>query len=254
MRRFLFSLLTLALCITSFGKDKGKHMALTDGLIAHWGFEHDPIIYGVWDNVPPHRNNLVASNFPSQPSPLVNGKLGKAIETDGGGMFSLPSSSAGVSHQGNPFTVAFWFKPTALNEGAVVAVNNEWNVTTPQSAGSFYFQIEIDGKQVPVTSVPLVVGEWYHVCFGWYDHNGSFVWAVVNLSDRVRGPHVLSGPTLGPFLIGGGSAPGVHDDFAIWRRALSAQEIRALYNHGKGLPFEEWDKATACPPAINCCD
>lgn len=254
------TLLLALFCFTLTAKDKEKHkgkMALKDSLVAHWGFKDDPALYPIWDNAWPHNNTMQAVGFDpalTPPGSLVTGRVGKAIEVDGGQFFRIAAGNAGVSHQGNPFTVAFLFQPSALNQGAVIAANNEWSISTPLNSGIFYFEIIIDGKTLPVTSAPLVAGQYYFLAFGYRAGDANEVWASVNLGERFTSIHTLSGPSISAFLISGGGAPGIHDDWAIWRREVPASELSHIYNDGDGLEFSEWDKSAKVCESIPCCD
>lgn len=253
-------LLALFCTFTLTAKDKEKHkMALKDSsLVAMWQFKDDPALYPVWDSAWPHANTMQAVGFDpalTPPGSLVDAKVGKGILVDGGQFFRIAAGSAGVSHQGNPFTVPLWFKPTQLNQGAQLIANNEWSIVTALDTGVFYFELTIDGKILPVTNVPLVVGKFYFLAFGYREEGTiSEVWASVNLSERVTSAHTLGGPSISAFLVGGGGAPGIHDDMAIFRRTLSANELKTLYNGGNGLPFDEWDAAPKPCRSITCCD
>lgn len=264
----IFFLLPLSVCCL-LAKDKPKHkMALKDNLVAAWLFEHDPLTIPEVFDASHSGNNLRAVGYNVVGDYVVPGKVGNAVSTDGGTFFSLPSSGpvttpgqprrTGVSHQGGEFTVAFWFQPTELNQGAVLAVNNEWSISTPYNSPDFYFEIGIGVRLLPVPAVPLVVGEWYLVMFGQSEPEAalSHIWAGVWTTGQTAGVKSLepmNGSNIGPFLIGGGSGPGLLDDFFIWRRALTDAERNEIWNDGDGLAFEEWDAVTPCRE-ITCCD
>lgn len=261
----LIILLLTCLCLA---KDKPKHhhkMALTDDLVAYWGFEHDVALFGGWDSVWPHSNTLVAVNFDaSLPASerLVKGivpidrwgHLGNAVRTPGivGSVALQPSSNSGISHQGGPFSVVFWYKPTTLEApGEVLGGIGEWWVIRDTSGGSVFlsFLIDVSGANtiLNVVNVPLVLGEWYFVAFGW--DGSSRAWATVNLQSGVTADAAAYSPSSHvPFFWGN----NIFDDVAIWRRSLSDSELRKIYNRGKGLSFSEWEEAPC--GAITCCD
>jgi hypothetical protein len=230
-------------------------MALKNQLPAYWDCEQDPALgFQIWDQSG-NGNHLRPQPLAVSQPVLVTGKIGNGVQCSGGAQLKL-QSNAGISHQGGPFTVSLWLQPTVLTTPLPILgdTEGEWLVQMEQSGGDHYLRVRIepDGRDatVDVTSVPLVAGNWYHVCFGWYDDNGSFAWATVNLSERVRA--ALSGPlvtTLNPPLF----QSAEFDEVAIWRRSLTAKEIRTIYNHGDGLPFSEWDNIEPCR-AIPCCD
>lgn len=251
----LLTLVLLPFCANA--KDKAKHkMALKDSLAAYWNFEQNPALgFEIWDQT--HNGNHLRpqSLAASQPT-LVPGKIDNGTQIINGAQLKLQSNS-GISHQGNSFTVCGWFQPQLLTTPLPILgdTEGEWLVQMEVSGADHYlrFRIEPDGRDatINITDVPLIIGQWYFIAFGWYDHSGSFAWASVNLSDKVRTE--LSAPlvtTLNPPLFQGES---VFDEIGIWRRALTAQEIREIYNDGDGFPFEEWDVVTPCRE-ITCCD
>lgn len=256
--RFLIILLSIVLfgCNTT-AKPKYK-MALKDNLIAYWNFEQDPALgYSIWDQSG-NSNNLTAYGNPI----LVDGKLGKALQFNGVDQWLSTASNAGFSHDGGEFTAFLWFKPLMLAHQKTIATTTEWGVGTTLSAGNYYVSIAVEDETVVITDVPLEVGKWYLIALGWYGienaaARGQFVWGTVNLSDRVRELQTGLTPAPGPFSIAGTAASGwanaIIDDVAIFRRFVSAQEVRAIYNHGEGLAFEEWDAVAECK-AIPCCD
>lgn len=256
MSRILVFLLLSSFCLTA--KDKPKHkMALKDDLAAYWNFEQDPDLgFSIWDQTH-NGNHLITFStiHASQPS-LAPGKIGNGIQCIDGAKLKL-ASNAGISHQGGPFTVSLWVQPKVLTTSLPILgdTEGEWLVQMEATGADHYLRVRIepDGRDATInfTGVPLVAGEWYYVCFGWYDNNGSFAWASINVQPRMR--TALTGPlitTLNPPLFQGDS---VFDEIGIWRRTLTDQEIRAIYNHGDGLPFDDYDPLHPCRE-ITCCD
>jgi hypothetical protein len=259
MRVFLLAFLALALPFIGTAKPKHKKMALRGNLTAYWPMQHDPALFTVWDKVWPHANKLTAANFdPSLPvsERLVVAKIGKGILCDGGSQSLQMSSSAGVSHQGNPFTVAMWirFESIGLSLGASVAANSEWSVTTYDDSGVLRWEVTIDGKTIPVSNAAIEPGLWNFLAFGYRVTDvGGRVWASVNMAPAITGIHTLGAPVVGPFIIGGNGTHCTFDDAMVWRRDVGAFELSAIYNDGDGLPFDEWDTVSPCA-SITCCD
>lgn len=246
----VFLIVVYSLCADARPHKQHK-MAPKDELLAYWNMEQNPVLFQIHDQSG-NGNHLTGSAG----AILTEGKIGNAVEVGGGSTLKL-ASNAGVSHQGGRFTVAFWFKPTVLTTPLPIAGDPEgqWIVQMEASGPNFFLRARINPDDidatVDITAVPLVVGEWYWVALGWYDNNGSFAWATVNLSDRVRvaaaGP--LAEPTNPPIFWN----PNIFDEVAIWGRNVPADELRAIYNKAKGLPFEEWDAPDDCRK-IDCCD
>lgn len=231
-------------------------MALTDNLVAYWNMGQNPELFPVHDQTG-NGNNLIGYNSPL----LVTGKLDNAIQFDGVNQFLSIASNSGFSHQGGEFTFFLWFKPEALAHQKVIATTTEWGVLMLLSGGNYYISVDIENETVIVTDVPLIVGEWYFIALGYREVNiadRSYVWASVNLSDRVREYQTGLTPAANVFSIAGTAAigwiSGVFDDAAFFRRSLTAQEIRAIYNNGDGLPFEDYDAPPIPCRKISCCD
>lgn len=248
MRILFFLLMLLAFGATA---KPNKRMALKDNLAAYWSMSQNPILFPVHDQSG-NGNHLTGFNGPS----LTTGKLGQAIEFNGVNQYLAIESNSGFSHQGNDFTAFVWFKPLTLVDGAVVATSTEWGIGVKLSGGNFYVNGAIEDEDMTVTDVPLEVGNWYFIVLG-YNSSDGYVWASVNASPRVQ--ELQNGLTPSPsgFSMAGSAFIGwahcVIDDSAMFRRLLSADEILAIYNKGKGLPFEDWDAPDNCRK-INCCD
>lgn len=248
----LIALLALGLCVAEAKSKKHNHnMALKEGLVAYWNMEQNPALFRVHDQSH-NGNHLTGFNAPT----LTTGKLGQAIEFDGVDQYLNLSSAAGISHEGGEFTVAFWVKPLALLHFGHIASTVEWGVGMRLVGSDYFLNVAVEDEEIMLSNVPLEVGRWYFVALGWYNTNGTFAWGSVNLGERMRA--VQSGLTPSPgnaFNIGNAGSfpiPFVIDDFAIWRRNVSAPELRQIYDRGDGLPFEEWDAVDDCR-AITCC-
>lgn len=261
MKTFLTTVLCLVTLVT-VAKPR-KHMALKDDLVAYWNFEQDPAVFRVHDQSG-HGNHLIYN--PSAPASASQNVpiLGPGIQGNGiliQSPYDTLISDNLNSHNGQPFTVAFWYKPTTLVSvpgGAVIFTTSECTVRIRIST-FFYFQIEFepDGEFLSV-NVPLEVGQWYFITFGYYTDNGSYLWASVNLSDRLRvAKSVLTPFPASNWIVGssdtGGDVRGVYDEMGQWSRNVTARELRQLYNKGDGLTFEDFAEQPACP-TIECCN
>lgn len=244
-------LLVLPFCLDAKPKWKHKHMSLKDGLAAYWDMEQNPALFPVHDQSG-SGNHLTGVNAPT----LTTGKIGQGIEFDGVNQYLTLPSAAGISHQGGEFTFGIWIKPLALLHFGTVAFNGEWGIGMRLVGGSYYFNIAVEDEEVTST-VPLVGGQWYFVALGWYNTNGTFVWASVNLEPRLRAEQAGITPIPGnAFNISNAASfpfAFVADEAALWRRNVPASELYQIYNEGEGLPFEEWGDPVPCR-SIECCD
>lgn len=252
----IFLLLLSSLCLIA--KDKPKHkMALADQLVAHWKMEQNPALFKVWD-YSGNGNHLTGVSSPI----LVDGKLGKAIQFDGVDQYLSIASNAGINHNGGEVTGLMWFQPVSLVHGKRLIGSVDWGVSIVDSGGNFYVNVAIEDGSFNITDVPLEVGEWYFLAFGWYGienaaTRGTYSWGSVNLSARVREFRAVWSDPSGPFTIagtsGGSRANVIIDDTALFHRFVTAQETRTIFNNGNGLAFDEWGIVTPCR-TIDCCD
>lgn len=270
MRLLLLLLLFLASFATA--KDKPKHkMALKDNLDAYWNMEQDPSTVSIWDKSG-NGHHLTSSGLDGTSNPFaqsVTGKVGKGISLSfntvtfaSSYLDLLLTLYPGLDLDSKDFTVVAWFKPSRLGNIAILGSSAvKWFAKISSSGSEYYATVKIaNGSNIVITDVPLEEGQWYFLAFGWHNSPdfGQYSWATVNLSDRVRvaqGPWSNDSPAFGITGVAGGGDPfdGVVDEVGIWSRRLSASELRELYNHGDGLPFEEWDVVPECE-AIPCCD
>jgi hypothetical protein len=100
-----------------------------------------------------------------------------------------------------------------------------------------------DGRSLR-QNIPGLGGDWTH-CVIVFDARGQRFAAYANAGAQ-RGRQVLKKtakigtapiePSLAPLLIGeGGRSLKALDELAIWQRALSEEEVKALCNGGRGL-------------------
>lgn len=249
-------LLALLYAVTLNAKDKSKHMALKDSLVGYWNMAQDPGLFPVHDRVFPHRTPLIGVNFDvdeNPPTRLVTGLLDKAIWLHGNRTLNAQSNTY-LSHQASQFTVGLWWQPRNLVAPSTIFGNGdgEWLATVQTSGGNYYVRLTISEQDLLVSDVPLVVGQFYFITFGW---NGTSVWASVNLSARVTVDlaALLPAQPNKPILFNGDGASAYFDDTMIWRRSVSASELDAIYNDGDGLPFNQWDATPKPCRAITAC-
>jgi hypothetical protein len=160
----------------------------------------------------------------------VPGKLGQALSWDGVDDYAEKISFSGLPS--SAITVSAWIKLDAHKNWNRVLnhewVNNGWVLFTDAS-GNATFGVGQAGAQYNATKAGLAVGSWYHLV-GVYD--GSNVRIYVNGQEGT--PHAKSGLILdnvGNVDIGW-ALNGAIDDVRIYNKALTASEVRRLYNVG----------------------
>lgn len=184
---------------------------------------------------------------------------------------AIPKESISVRGK-SEWSVGFWFKPEQLTQTVINPVYAEWNES---DYGSTRFSVQIsnelkissqinftDGQDVDLMRVerdtPLVVGEWYYISVTVnLPHNEMRLYVdgeLVSSDSNAESPNVspsslpYNDPQLMNWFTGetnpsSGRDPlyetaGSLDEFAFWGRALSADEVAALYNSGAGLFYE----------------
>lgn len=162
----------------------------------------------------------------------VPGRVGQAIQFDGVDDYANRDSFSGLPS--NAITVsALVMLGAQKNWNRIVNhewVNNGW-LLFADSSGSAIFGIGVAGVQYTTYKAGLNVGAWHHVV-GVYD--GQYVRVYVDCVEGVS--RHISGVVLdrsGSVDIAGKQRDrfnGLIDDVRIYNRALSLDEIKALYN------------------------
>ena len=194
----------------------------------------------------------------------VEGKNGLCGQFDGvSAKASIPRDVVSIKGK-SAWSIAGWFKAEALKQTTINPIYAEWNES---NYGASRFSVQIDNNlkifsQLNLTDYqeesdllrassenPVEIGEWIY-----------FV-SVVDLSAKVlrlylngvevanatnpEAPDVVQDtpPYNDPQLMHWNAnveyyTPGSLDEFAIWHRALSSDEVAALYNSGAGLFYE----------------
>ena len=142
------------------------------------------------------------------------------------------------------FTVAFWVKTPVTSDGALTG-NKDWNsganvgwLMNQLYAGFVNFNASGGGRYDVGTE--FRDGQWHHLALAVHRAtNGFLVYldgSVVGLG--IIGPNGTESLAAGHATLIGGSGPGSYsgygdiDDYAIWRRALSTEELACVYANG----------------------
>ncbi|HEX4119551.1 MAG TPA: LamG-like jellyroll fold domain-containing protein, partial [Verrucomicrobiae bacterium] len=159
---------------------------------------------------------------------------------------SLPSTNGGEQIVFKKNTWSAWFEGYSLLKGTIDNGNGT-------SSDHFQFVVSRDGDQVVINSQTVVQrGVWYHVA-ATYDGNQSILYVNGVAEASATAGFALDYDTT-PLFIGttGTWAPylnmfgGIIDEVSIYNRALSADEIAAIYNAGSS------GKCVSTPPPPGC--
>ena len=179
--------------------------------------------------------NMLQSTAP------VPGKIGQALKFSNGGDVSIPQSAALFSV---PFTYSFWFKSGGIilyrsqsgglfvnwvSGGKFIGVGQGYNC--PTLADTLNLEAWGESTNMDLCSTfSLTPGVWY---FGTItaDTNNLlklYINGVYNNSQTMTYPADISS-----HVVTLGNSSGVLDDVRIYNRALSAGEVKQLYNMGR---------------------
>lgn len=217
-------LLALALALAS--------AAWAQGPTAHW-----PLDEAAGDRATDETGGLVLTLSGAE---WAQSKLGPALHLDGGPERAVTDLSPALRPT-EALTVSVWALTTSSEPYQMLADagsgwgedNQGWRLMIYQ--GGLRFMVAADGI-INLVAGQVTVGQWHHVA-ATYDGAQAALYLDGELlrSVELTGPITYEG--LSRFLVGCGGNGGLIgqlDDLAIYDRALSAEEIAALFQEGSG--------------------
>lgn len=225
---------------------------IKDGLVGHWTFDGSKI-----SGVTAYDSSASANNGTLTNGPVASlGRIGQALKFDGSDDYVYLPTNFGLNlSSGVKETVSLWFKTTST-AGPVIFNQND-NTSIPLTPTSFIpvLAVQTDGKlrgefwtgsNGQITSTGSVNdGVWHHAVMVGDDSyqslylDGALVGSragTINQSwwvNTVIGTGYNAGIRTGIGTGGWNYLPGSVDDVRMYNRALSADEIKALYNMGR---------------------
>jgi hypothetical protein len=209
-----------------------------NGLVAHWGFNdnlNDTL--GVW-------NGEAVGTVG-----YVDGQagFGKALKlADAAGYVAIPGSEVPFQFAGGSMSISGWFKVDAfdLSWQALIAKGEgtSWRVARRDASGSIAYA---GGAGEPAATAPAVNdGAWHHFAAITDATSGTYLWIDGTMYEHQTALPVLDAGTLPVFI---GENPGALnrrwkgelDEFAIWNRALTADEVVLLSTAPLGSLLED---------------
>ena len=225
---------------------------LNDGLIGHWTFDGKDMYTNVKDTSGQGNNgNLKLGASGNTATTTGPGRIGQALKFDGANDYVILGTASSLDLGDTSLTLAGWVNMDA-KDGA-----NRWIVTKEGTSGHrgwtlratvdylpmpFAVGVSGDGSTITtrVSATIPETGKWYYVV-GVYDKAAQTLHMYVNgvLDDGAlygTVPSSLNEPSAAPY-IGARSGDseffnGSLDDVRIYNRALSADEIKRLYQLG----------------------
>jgi hypothetical protein len=207
--------------------------SLQRGLVGHWTFDGKHMSGVHAYDASGNGNRGVLTNGPVR----ATGKIGQGMQFDGVDDYvALPS----IAFDNRSFTVAAWVKPTITNDSIYFSVHsnnapNEAIHLRISTNGSLRFGYYADDLDTAAGVVSL--NTWSHITMS-YDAsldkssifvNGQFI------TSGSQGPFIGTNPivAIGYWTFSGVYYKGPLDDVRVYNRALSADEIKRLYNMGR---------------------
>lgn len=206
--------------------EKGSDLTLgpftrDQGLVGYWTFDEGSGTTA-YDYSGKGNNGTLVSSPTWQTS--TNCKVGGCLSFDGTTKYvDVPS----LTWQPNSFSISFWIQPL---------VNSSWNqqIGATQGWGAFNFHTDVSNNIFVGTDIgtrfvlsnSLATNAWQFFTFTFSNGNASIYKNAVLLSSETNmtNPNAWQGFRLS------NSINGSIDDVRIYNRALSAQEIQAIYN------------------------
>jgi Protein of unknown function (DUF1553)/Protein of unknown function (DUF1549)/Concanavalin A-like lectin/glucanases superfamily/Planctomycete cytochrome C len=179
-------------------------------------------------------------------NPLVPGKLGNALLSDGDNLTKLPD--LGITHADQPFSVSLWLKPAAIHERAVVFTNSSsfdlpfsgYELMLEDNHLTWTLERELPGCAASISSkTKIPANEWTHVTVT-NDGSRKAAGLRIFINGQATETTVASDNLTRDFQIGEGlnlmargrdvgMKNGMVDEVAVYHRAISAAEVAAQF-------------------------
>ncbi|MBN1817031.1 MAG: hypothetical protein JW828_06695 [Sedimentisphaerales bacterium] len=228
----------------------GLNAGLQDGLFGYWPMDGDFLDASGNGHDGAPRSGVTVT--------FDQGKLNQAAVFNGTNPNGVVVGTWNPSEGTGQLALSFWAKWGGNTGGyqGVVSKRNGWGVDVMMwcveiNADTDFISFFRDGSYPWAGDVKLTVGQWDHVVVSFDGANSTFY---LNGTQTGTGAFSFANKTDSEVVIGASDSwngfNGLVDEVAIWNRALSPEEVAALYNNGKGssLGGEPW-QATYVAPA-----
>jgi hypothetical protein len=229
-----------------------------DSLIAHWKMNDNAASTDIVDNI-----GSYTATAPRNTSLMTTtGKISTALEFNGTTEYATVNMNTNLS---GSFSFSCWAKPSDTQEAGadswfimgsrVSSYSNYWACLYILSNTSQYHFALYNGSQNPSlqSGVSYSAGTWVHLV-GVRDTSADKIRIYVNGDLKLEATDdTASVPSYDSFRLGGQGDydrqfKGVVDDARVYSKALTQEEITALYNEGNGT---EEDGAVGAPAYVD---
>lgn len=165
------------------------------------------------------------------------------------------ANQTGLDFAGSSMTIACWVK--ASSTGIAQLPGGKWSSTSGSgyflgvtSGDLFYFQLRDSAGNLaqPQSTTSMIANTWYHIVGVWNTDTDT---AKIYINGTEEGSNSWSyelEDSTNDFYIGNAYSAyywdGYIDEFAVWGRALSSDEVSTLYSDGVDVVALGWDYTT----------
>jgi len=228
--------------------------SLSQGLVGWWTFDGKDMVQDSSGKITAYDRSGQGNNATTTGTNVpvrASGKIGQGFNFDGVDDFVGASTFSWPS--GGPVTVSFWNKVSSTDLSSPLgsafgssrgsaAQDNRFQVHAPYSDGLLYWDYgDILGAGRISVSYSNYLNKWTHVVLVSQGNGGNFKaiyldGTLVATDSTSDGPDIaLTGMDIGRWNDGGSVTyhKGSVDDLRIYNRALTADEVKRLYNMGR---------------------
>jgi len=214
----------------------------SDGLVSYWNMDVDG---SITDLVGSNNGTIQGATYTS------SGKINGGYSFDGGDDILFGESAFDIA-AGNSFSISLWFKATdyddnrrIFNKRSGTETGNPGYEAYINVNGQVTVSLDTGATNAPLSgSIQVDDGAWHHLVVSYDGSAGraiSYVDTVVGVdnSDASYGDGMNSQNQLAvgqPFSTES-RFTGSIDEIGFWSRALTSDEVEALYNSGNGLTY-----------------
>ncbi len=224
---------------TYINKTLTTNPSLNDGLVGYWTFD-GPLSTQITDSSGTGNAGYFGASSNATNTLLAIGNIGQAVNFDGIGDNMYIGNGVLSQTEPNGFSAFMWLKSSEANNGKYFFERG--------GSGSFYMnswaskascRIRNSASTYFTTpSVSILDGEWHHVGCSFSTTTKAFTMYVdgasttsKNASTFDKFPDNATWFTIGGRK-GGNFAQGTYDDFRVYNRSLSQDEVKRLYQQG----------------------